>query len=178
MIGVLIGAAVVAGGVLAYRHFVTGQVTDKGGMENPFLAEFPQDAELRALDWTQNAMNGDDCFTFSLRQEDGRYYAACDFAQGEGERLRREDAPLSAEDWTAVEECLKSSPHTPKAEDDSEDGVVVSDETISRLEVTWTTPEGEIGRAEYQGVDEDSLLEVLQDILTRTPDEYAPGGAE
>ena len=177
MIGVVIGAAVVIGGILAYRHFVTHQITDKGGMENPFLSEFPQDAALQRLDWTQNVMNGDDCFTFSLRWEDGRYYGSCDFPQGEGQRLAREDAPLTAEDWASVEQCLKSSPHTP-APEDSEDGVIVSDETVSRLEVTRKTPEGETEYAEYEGSDEDELRSLLRDILARTPDEYAPPEAE
>ena len=176
MIGVIIGAAVAAGGVLAYRHFVTNQITDKGGMENPFLAEFPADAALQELDWTQNAMNGDDCFTFTLRQEDGQYEASCDFSQGEGLRLRRENAPLSAEDWAAVEQCLQDSAHTP-APEGGEDGVIVSDETVSRLEVTWATPEGETGRAVYAGGGEDALRTLMQDILARTPDEYAPGEA-
>ena len=177
MIGVILGAAVVIGGVLAYRHFVTGQITDKGGMKNPFLAEFPQDAALQSLDWTQNAMNGNDCFTFSLRREDGQYRASCNFAQGEGQRLQREDAPLTAEDWTAVEQCLKSGSHTP-APEDGDDGIIVSDETVSRLTAAWTTPEGETGRAAYAGGDEDALRTLLQDMLARTPEEYAPPEAE
>ena len=176
MIGVIIGAAVAVGGILAYRYFVTHQITDKGGMENPFLLDFPQDAALQSLDWTRNAMNGDDCFTFSLRQEDGRYVASCDFA-GEGERLQREDAPLTAEDWAAVEQCLKSSPHAPKPED-GEDGVIVADETTDRLTVVWKTPEGETEYAEYKGGDEDELRSLLRDILARTPAEYAPPEAE
>ena len=49
MIGVIIGAAVVVGGILAYRHFVTHQITDKGGMENPFLAEFPAEEQERLM---------------------------------------------------------------------------------------------------------------------------------
>ena len=176
MIGVIIGAAVVVGGILAYRHFVTHQITDKGGMENPFLLDFPQDAALQSLDWTRNAMSGDDCFSFSLRQKDGQYAASCDFAR-EGERLRRENAPLTAEDWASVEQCLKSSPHAPKPED-GEDGVIVSDETVSRLEVTWKTPEGETEYAEYEDGDEDELRSLLRDILARTPDKYAPPEAE
>lgn len=177
MIVVVIGAAVVVGGVLAYRHFVTHQITDKGGMENPFLAEFPADAALQGLDWTQNAMNGDDCFTFSLRQEDGRYEASCDFSQGEGQRLQREGAPLTAEDWLAVEQCLKGSPHMPAPEDDN-DGVVVSDETVSCLSVTWKTEAGETGHAEYAGGGEDALRTLLQTILARTTADYAPPEAE
>lgn len=177
MIGVIIGAAVVVGGILAYRHFVTHQITDKGGMENPFLAEFPADAALQGLDWTQNAMNGDDCFTFSLRQEDGRYEAFCDFSQGEGQRLQREGAPLTAEDWMAVEQCLKENLHTPKPENDG-DNVIVSDETVSRLTVTWTTAEGETGHAEYAGGGEDALRTLLQTILALTTADYAPPKAE
>ena len=172
MIGAAVCLAVAVGGVLAYRHFVTHQITDKGGMENPFLVEFPQDAALQSLDWTRNAMNYDDCFSFSLRQEGEGYEASCDFA-GEGERLRRENAPLTAEDWASVEQCLKNSPHTPKPED-GEDGVIVADETTDRLTVVWKTAEGETERAECAGGDEDDLWSLLRDILARTPDEYAP----
>ena len=90
VIGVLICAAAV-GCVLAYRHYVTHQITDKGGMENPFLAQFPADAALQGLDWTQNAMNGDDCFTFSLRQEEGAYYISGEYTQpSEGLRVLRD----------------------------------------------------------------------------------------
>lgn len=172
MIGVVIGAAVVVGAILAYRHFVTDRVTDKGGMENPFLTEFPQDAALLELDWTQNAMNGDDCFTLSLRREDGQYFASCDLAQGGGERLQREDAPLTAESWTAVEQCLKSEPHVTAAAVD--DTVVISDDTVARLTVTWETPEGETGSEEYETGGEEALAALLRDILTQTSDEYAP----
>ena len=176
MIGIALGAAVVIGGLLAYRHFVTNQVTDKGGMENPFLEEFPADAALQRLDWTQNAMNGDDCFRFALWQEDGQRYASCDFAQGEGRRLQRENAPLTAEDWAAVEQCLKSTAHMSAQEND--DGVVVSDETISRLTVTWTAAESGDGRGDYEGVGEEELAALLRELLTQTPDEYAPRETE
>ena len=70
VIGVLICAAAV-GGILAYRHYVTHQITDKGGMENPFLPDFPRDAALQGLDWNQTAMRYDDGFRFSLRQKEG-----------------------------------------------------------------------------------------------------------
>lgn len=176
MIGVALGVAVVVGGMLAYRHFVTHQVTDKGGMENPFLLNFPQDAVLQSLDWTRNAMNDNDCFSFFLRQEDGQYYASCDFKQAEeGKRLTREDAPLTAENWANVERCLKSEPHM-SGQEDSDDGVIVSDES-SRLKVAWKTAEGETEYAEYAG-SESELQALLQDILARTPAEYAPPEAE
>ena len=177
MIGIALGVAAVVAGVLAYRHFVTDQVTDKGGMENPFLLEFPQDAALQGLDWTRNAMNGDDCFSFFLRQEDGQCYGSSDFAQGGGDRLSREDAPLTAENWAAVEQCLKDSPHTPKQEP-GQDGVIVADETVDRLTAVWKTPEGEAGRGEYEGGDEDALRTLLQTIFAQTPDAYAPQEAE
>lgn len=36
---ILLGAALAAGGKLLYGHFVTDRITDKGGMENPFIVE-------------------------------------------------------------------------------------------------------------------------------------------
>lgn len=176
MIGLAVCVAAAVIGVLSYRHFVTRQITDKGGMENPFLAAFPQDAALQGLDWTQTAMNGDDCFTFSLRQEDGRYVASCDFAE-EGDRLIRENAPLSPEDWGSVERCLKDNLHTPRQED-GDDDVIVSDETVSQLAVTWETPEGGIERAEYTGSGEDELRSLLQSVLAQISAEYAPRESE
>lgn len=168
VIGVLICAAAV-GCVLAYRHFVTRQVTDKGGMENPFLLDFPRDAALQSLDWNQTAMRYDDGFRFFLRQEEGAYYISGEYTQpSEGLRVRRENAPLTAEDWAAVEQCLKDSSHTPPQEADPD--IIVTDQAESRLEVTWKTPEGETGSAAYAGGNEEELLRLLRDLLAGTPE--------
>ena len=40
---VLLGAALVLGGTLLYRHFVTDRISDRGGMENPFLPQAPEE---------------------------------------------------------------------------------------------------------------------------------------
>ena len=36
-------AALLLGGGLLYRHFVTDRIADKGGMENPWAVEEPED---------------------------------------------------------------------------------------------------------------------------------------
>ena len=37
-------AALLLGGGLLYRHFVTDRIADKGGMENPYAAEMTEGA--------------------------------------------------------------------------------------------------------------------------------------
>lgn len=66
-----------------------------------------------------------------------------------------------------MEHCLKDRSHTPPQEADPD--IIVTDETESRLEVTWKTPEGETGSAAYAGGEEE-LLQLLQDLLAGTPE--------
>ena len=79
MIPIVLGVALVLGGVLLYWHFVINQVLDRNGMENPFppddteLSGIPTDAALLSLNWSQSAMSFAECFRFDLAVEDGGY---------------------------------------------------------------------------------------------------------
>lgn len=63
MIPIVLGVALVLGGVLLYWHFVINQVLDRNGMENPFppddteLPGIPMDAALLSLNWSQSAID-------------------------------------------------------------------------------------------------------------------------
>ena len=43
LLAILLGAALVLGGRLLFRVFVTDRIADKGGMENPYAAEMPEE---------------------------------------------------------------------------------------------------------------------------------------
>ncbi len=45
LLAVGLTAALVLGGAFLYRHFVTDRITDRGGMENPFLQQTPDEAD-------------------------------------------------------------------------------------------------------------------------------------
>ena len=63
IIPIVLGVALVLGGVLLYWHFVINQVQDRNGMENPFppddteLPGIPMDAALLSLNWSQSAID-------------------------------------------------------------------------------------------------------------------------
>ena len=63
IIPIVLGVALVLGGVLLYWHFVINQVLDRNGMENPFppddteLPAIPMDAALLSLNWSQSAID-------------------------------------------------------------------------------------------------------------------------
>ena len=109
IIPIVLGVALVLGGVLLYWHFVINQVLDRNGMENPFppddteLPGIPMDAALLSLNWSQSAMSFAECFHFDLAAEDSGYVISGECADPEnGERVERENAPLTAEDWAKV----------------------------------------------------------------------------
>ena len=121
IIPIVLGVALVLGGVLLYWHFVIDQVLDRNGMENPFppddteLPGIPMDAALLSLNWSQSAMSFAECFHFDLAAEDSGYVISGECADPEnGERVERENAPLTAEDWAKVEQCLRDGEHRAK----------------------------------------------------------------
>ncbi len=54
LLGLALAAALVLGGKLLFRVFVTDRVTDKGGMENPYADELPaEDADEKNTEITE-----------------------------------------------------------------------------------------------------------------------------
>ena len=149
IIPIVLGVALVLGGVLLYWHFVINQVLDRNGMENPFppddteLPGIPMDAALLSLNWSQSAMSFAECFHFDL----------------------------AAEDWAKVEQCLRDGEHRAKTE--LPEGVEVCDAASSTLSVTWRTTEGDTVSTVYNGEYESELRELLTALLAAAPVEYA-----
>ena len=50
----LLGAALVLGGKLLFRVFVTDRVTDRGGMENPYAVEAAEESAAPAHQEPEN----------------------------------------------------------------------------------------------------------------------------
>ena len=178
IIPIVLGVALVLGGVLLYWHFVINQVLDRNGMEHPFppddteLPGIPMDAALLSLNWSQSAMSFAECFHFDLAAEDSGYVISGECADPEnGERVERENAPLTAEDWAKVEQCLRDGEHRAKTE--LPEGVEVCDAASSTLSVTWRTTEGDTVSTVYNGEYESELRELLTALLAAAPVEYA-----
>ena len=116
MIVILI-AGVVVGITISglYKHFVTDRITDGGGMVNEFANVFQDADTLKSIRWTQSGSSYDHGFCFDLEEADGAYTISgwCIDTEGSGERVERTDAPLTAEQWAEVEQCLRDNWHQP-----------------------------------------------------------------
>ena len=55
LLAILLGAALVLGGRLLFRVFVTDRIVDKGGMENPYAAEMAEELASPVEQETENS---------------------------------------------------------------------------------------------------------------------------
>lgn len=174
MIVILI-AGVVVGITISglYKHFVTDRITDGDGMVNEFANAFRDGDTLKSIRWSQSASIYDDCFRFDLEETDGAYTISgwCIDTEGDRGRVERTDAPLTAEQWAEVEQCLRDNWHQPPKV--LPEGLSVLDGTESSLLIT-SQREGETLTAEYNGEHEHALEELLRELLMGTSEEYAP----
>ena len=174
MIVILI-AGVVVGITISglYKHFVTDRITDGGGMENEFANAFQDADTLESIRWTQSGSSYDHGFCFDLEEADGAYTISgwCIDTGGSGEKVERTDAPLTAEQWAEVEQCLRDNWHQPPKV--LPDDLIVLDGTESSLRIT-SQREGETLTAEYNGEYESALRQLLQELLMGASEEYAP----
>ena len=174
MIVILI-AGVVVGITISglYKHFVTDRIMDGGGMENEFANAFRDGDTLKSIHWSQSASNYDDCFHFDLEETDGAYTISgwCVDTEGDRGQVERTDAPLTAEQWAEVEQCLRDNWHQPPKV--LPEGLSVLDGMESYLSIT-SVREGETLTAEYNGEYEHALEGLLRELLMGVSAEYAP----
>lgn len=176
MIGLLalaLAGVLTVGGVQLYRYLVTDRITDGDGMVNEFANVFQDGDTLKSIRWSQNASNYDSCFRFDLEEADGAYTISgwCIDTGGSGERVERTDAPLTAEQWAEVEQCLRENWHQPPQVLPGD--LIVLDGTESSLRIT-SQREGETLTAEYNGEYESALEGLLRELLMGASEEYAP----
>ena len=170
--GVLVGLALSG----LYKHFVTDQIMDRGGMENPFppidteLPEIPEDAVLCSLNWGQSASNEYESFRFDLTQEDADCLLSGRYVDPENDRVvEAENVRLSGEDRQRIAQRLRDGDHTtlPAHTDDE----TVYDETRSSLAVCWITADGSRISAKYDGRGEDTLAALLKSLLAESAED-------
>ena len=167
--GVVVGIAISG----LYKHFVTDRIMDGGDMENKFANVFQDADTLKSIHWTQSGSSYDHGFCFDLEEADGAYTISgwCIDTGGSGEKVERTDAPLTAEQWAEVEQCLRENWHQPPQL--LPDDLIVLDGTESSLLIT-SQREGETLTAEYNGEYEDALEGLLRELLMGASEEYAP----
>ena len=174
MIVILI-AGVVVGITISglYKHFVTDHIMDGGDMENKFANVFQDADTLKSIHWTQSGSSYDHGFCFDLEEADGAYTISgwCIDTGGSEEKVERADAPLTAEQWAEVEQCLRDNWHQPPKV--LPEGLSVLDGMESYLSIT-SVRDGETLTAEYNGEYEHALEGLLRELLMGASAEYAP----
>lgn len=150
MIALFAAAALVVGGVAAYRHFAAGR-------SDAVLPQIPTDAVLLTLYWAQRGETADACFALRLTRSGGAYTLS------DGEESR----PLTSAQWRQAEQMLRTGDH--RAPIQLPEGVEVLDATESTLTVTWQTASGEAVTAVYDGGNEPELHRLLTGFLTAEP---------
>ena len=176
MIGLLalaLAGVLTVGGVQLYRYLVTDRILDGDGMVNEFANAFREGDTLKSIRWSQSASSYDGCFRFDLEETDGAYTISgwCVDTEGDRGRVERTDAPLTAEQWAEVEQCLRDNWHQPPKV--LPDDLIVLDGTESSLRIT-SQREGETLTAEYNGEYESALEGLLRELLMGASEEYAP----
>lgn len=159
MIGLLalaLAGVLTVGGVQLYRYLVTDRISDGDGMVNEFANVFQDADTLKSIHWTQSGSSYDHGFCFDLEEADGAYTISgwCIDTGGSGEKVERTDAPLTAEQWAEIEQCLRDNWHQPPKV--LPEGLSVLDGTESSLRIT-SQREGETLTAEYNGEHESAL---------------------
>ena len=153
-IPILCVCAVGIASVLLWRHFAADPRPD-----------IPENAALVGLDWTQGGSAAEDCFSFRMRQSGGRYVLSGRCVDPDSfAPIEREVLPLSAEQWQAVERCLRENPH--RAPVTLPEGAELLDADTSALTVEWRCAEGEKRSAAYDGRYESTLRGILVGFLT------------
>ena len=176
MIGLLalaLAGVLTVGGVQLYRYLVTDRISDGDGMVNEFANAFRDGDTLKSIRWSQSGSSCDHGFCFDLEEADGAYTISgwCVDTGGSGERVERTDAPLTAEQWAEVEQCLRDNWHQPPKV--LPEGLSVLDGMESYLCIT-SQREGETLTAEYNGEYEHALEGLLRELLMGASEEYAP----
>lgn len=176
MIGLLalaLAGVLTVGGVQLYRYLVTDRISDGDGMVNEFANAFRDGDTLKSIRWSQSGSSYDHGFCFDLEEADGAYTISgwCIDTEGSGERAERTDAPLTAEQWAEVEQCLRDNWHQPPKV--LPEGLSVLDGMESHLSIT-SVREGETLTAEYNGEYESALEGLLRELLMGASAEYAP----
>ena len=174
MIVILITGVVVGITILGlYKHFVTDRIMDGGGIANEFANAFREGDTLKSIRWSQSTSSYDGCFRFDLEETDGVYTISgwCVDTEGDHGRVERTDAPLTAEQWAEVEQCLRDNWHQPPKV--LPEGLSVLDGMESHLSIT-SVREGETLTAEYNGEYEHALEGLLRELLMGASAEYAP----
>lgn len=176
MIGLLalaLAGVLTVGGVQLYRYLVTDRISDGDGMVNEFANAFRDGDTLKSIRWSQSGSSYDHGFCFDLEEADGAYTISgwCVDTEGGRGRVERTDAPLTAEQWAEVEQCLRDNWHQPPKV--LPEGLSVLDGTESSLRIT-SQREGETLTAEYNGEYESALEGLLRELLMGASEEYAP----
>ena len=188
MIAAAVLAALVIAGAFLLRLFLTGQILDGDGMENPYAVsepgetpEIPDTAELVSFHWYQSAMSYGNCFIFTIDTvgqdtPEPRLYcrymdwetAECIEVGDEGDSEACPPVPL--ERWAELSDFLRKAelPAYCKPNPD------LMDATDSRINIVWRDGD-ERFTGNYNGLVADELLSLLQDIAEEV---YLAAGEE
>lgn len=178
-------AALAIGVLMAalFRSCVTNQIVDGGNTENPFLEKeavqplLPGNDDFVYLLWAQNAMNYDDCYSFSLSGGPDVPVMTCSFTKeetsarkriefGEEDQETEEEYPgvlISTEAWNRVERMLRemSLPAWQSPEQNLCDATT-NCLTIGRMK------NGQIVRTDFDGTQAVPLMNLLMELAEQT----------
>ena len=127
-------------GCSLYRHFVTNQIMDGGGMENPDAMR--DGMELIEFSWHQNHASGSRCFALDFYLEDEIPVVSGSFQSrnsaevlqsGKDTSSKVTSWPLTWVQWFDLQHTLAAT-ELPEYRSTSSD---VSDETDSRITIVW-----------------------------------------
>lgn len=130
---IAVGAVVLLGGTLLYRHFTRTKTAEA----EPKVQSVPDTAELCSFFWRQSAENADACFAFSFgaaeETEAAGHYLNCTFRTPAGEAAEYTDVPVTDAQWSELEAALRSLTLPSYAPPDP----YLMDATDSCIEVCW-----------------------------------------
>ena len=142
LIGIIVLAAILLtlAGCLMYRHFVTNQIMDGGGMENPDAMR--DGMELIEFSWQQNHASGSRCFALDFYLEDEIPVVSGTFQSRTGDEVLQsgKDASSKVTSWPLTWVQWFDLQHTLAATELPEyrsPVPVASGETDSRITIVW-----------------------------------------
>ena len=107
VLALVIGAALLLGGGLLYRHLTR----TKAAEAEQKTQTVPDTATLYSFFWRQSAENADACFAFSFgaaeETEATGHYLSCTFRTPDGEAAEHTDVPVTDTRWNELEAALR-----------------------------------------------------------------------
>lgn len=155
--GALAGAILIAGTAGLCIWLAARSASERTAANAP-----PENALLRSFAWTRSSTSADESFWFNLGPAQWDVEAAgpflnCEFREEDGSLVKRQDAPLTGDQWTALAEALRAlslSPYTPPDES-------LLDGGGGEITVTWIVG-GETIRCRYADGENEALYALLR----------------